>query len=239
MNTVVCVLKSGRFKPWTAKDYTVEYGPHHVRWLRDQFKARVSAPHQFVCMTDMDVGGVDTMPLQDDLPGWWSKLEIFREFRRALYVDLDTVIVGDISPYVFEGHRFTMSANLTRKYGYNSSIMSWNGDYSRIYYQFIADPKRFMREYTTPHCWGDQDFIRDAMRGIGPILKFQDLTPALVLSYKRDFTDGANVTGVRRRLRVRLRADWKERPRVVCFHGKPKPADVQDVHDWIPKLCVG
>jgi hypothetical protein len=75
---IACVLKSGLFKPWGHKDYTVQYGPHHVLWLREQFARQLSAPHRFICLTDMDIPGVEPRPLRDDLPGWWSKMELFR-----------------------------------------------------------------------------------------------------------------------------------------------------------------
>jgi len=151
LNTILCVLKSGVFKPWTQKDYTVQYGPRHVRWLRDQCAVQITEPHRFVCLTDMDIPDVETQPLQHNLPGWWSKLEIFGAFRRATYVDLDTVIVGNVAPYLFREHQFTMSAHMSRKYGYNSSVMSWDGDYSALLYKFLEFKDRFMKEYTTHH----------------------------------------------------------------------------------------
>ncbi len=236
MNIVVCVLKSGVFKPWTHKDYTVQYGPQHVQWLRDQFATNVSAPHRFVCLSDMDVPGVETIPLEHNLPGWWSKLEVFGAFRRAAYVDLDTVLIGDVGRYLFDEHKFTMAASLTRKYGYNSSIMSWDGDYAKILTTFLDKRDEFMAAYKTHHMWGDQDFIRDMMRGIGPILTFQSRFSGSILSYKRDMRDKDVQRGSARRLRVRLREDWKSKPRFVCFHGNPKPWRAG--LDWVPPLCA-
>lgn len=239
MSTIVCVLKSGVFKPWTQKAYTVQYGPHHVQWLRDQFAAQIKAPHRFVCMSDMDVPGVEVVPLRDNLPGWWSKMELFREFKHAAYVDLDTVILNDVHDNLCTGHKFTMSANMTKRHGVNSSVMSWNGDYSFLYETFIADKERIMAEFVYSGRWGDQDFIKETyIAKRGQITKFQHSLPEFILSYKHDILDRGAPIKFGARKRIRLREDWLQQPRIVCFHGAPKPAEAQEQRNWIPKLCA-
>lgn len=242
MNTVVCVLKSGVFKPWVQKDYTVEYGPQHVQWLRDQFAAHIVGPHRFVCLTDMEIPGVETLPLQDDLPGWWSKLEVFREFQQATYVDLDTVVLGDVGQILFAAaHKFTMAAHMTKRHGVNSSVMSWNGDYRWIYDKFIAHKAKYMAEFTINSRWGDQDFIKEALvdAKLSPIEKFSHRWPEFVLSYRHDILNRGAPMRVGGRKRVQLKpGHWQQAPHLVCFHGSPKPYEAQDRHHWIPKLCV-
>jgi hypothetical protein len=241
VNTVVCVLKSGLFKPWAAKDYTVQYGPHHVQWLRDQFAAQVRTPHRFVCMSDIEIPGVEVVPLKDNLPGWWSKLEIFREFKDAAYVDLDTVILGDVSPFLFSGRKFLISTHMTQRHGVNSSVMSWNTDMAFVYHKFMADKDRYMAEFGfSSKRWGDQDFIKEALieTNTGPIAKFQHLWPALILSYKHDIRDRGVGTRFSNRRRILLKSDWASHPHIISFHGAPKPVDVQATHNWIPNLCV-
>ncbi len=239
MNTVVCVLKSGVFKPWAQKDYTVQYGPQHVQWLRDQFAAQMPQRHRFVCLTDMSIHGVETLPLQDELPGWWSKLEIFREFDCAAYVDLDTVVIGDPAPQLFGGRKFVMSSHLTRRHGVNSSVMAWNQSHRFLYDRFIADKERIMGEFIHHGRWGDQDFIKETMieTGRGPIEKFQHTAPEFILSYKHDILNKGMPMRFGSRKRIRLKKDWLQQPRIIAFHGNPKPADVEGM-DWIPKLCA-
>ncbi len=236
MNHVVCVLKSGVYKPWDEKDYTIEYSPRHVRWLRDQFADQVKAPHTFTCMSDIDVPGVNVLPLKHNLPGWWSKLEIFENFTQAAYFDLDTVLIGDVSPYIFRDHKFSMAGSLTRRYGYNSSVMCWKGNYDFLLHKFLEQKDKYIAEYRKPHMWGDQDFIRDMMRFKHPIQRLHERSPGLVLSYKHDVRDKGKPKNGLRRIREPLRGDWKAKPRVVCFHGKPKPFDVDET--WVPKLCA-
>lgn len=234
---VVCVLKSGTWRP--REGYAVSYGPEHVRWLRDQFAAQVR-PHRFVCMTDLSIEGVETVPLQDDLPGWWSKLELFREFRKAVYVDLDTVIIGDVGRYLFQPHRFTVSAgiHILRNGAINSSLMAWEGDYRYIYDEFMSRKSRVMADYTNNDRWGDQGFIRDVTEGRVSFDRWQLRYPGAVLVYKRDLR-GRNLIGPTRDARpsysvVRLGADWMKTPRVVFFNGTAKPWDVPE--HWIPRL---
>ncbi len=238
MNTIVCVLKSGVFKPWGHKDYTVQYQPHHVQWLRDQFAKQMPTPHRFVCMSDMDIPGVEVIPLKDGLPGWWSKLEIFREFQRAAYVDLDTVVLGDATPMLFSGRKFLISAHLSQRHGVNSSVMAWNCDMTYVYDKFMADKGRYMAEFGfSSKRWGDQDFIKEtvAEKTREAIVKFQHIWPEFVLSYKYDIRDRGVMTRVTGRKRIRLKSDWLTQPHIVSFHGSPKPGEVDVL--WVPK-CV-
>ena len=217
MRTVACVLKAGK---WRNRHIRVEYSPEQVRWLRDMVAAHLRTDHRFVCLTDTTIVGVETIPLRDDLPGWWSKMELFRELEEAFYLDLDTVIVGDITRMVKHKHRFTVLRNLSsRNTGrIGSGVMAWGGDHSHLYRAFMADPKRHMAECTTPDKWGDQGFIQHVQREHGGWDHFQDLWPGRVVSYKFD---------------LRRRRPMGDN-RIVCFHGEPKPWEVRA--DWIPRM---
>lgn len=234
MRPIVCVLKSGGFRP--RPGVSMSYGPQHVQWLAGQFVRHVG-PRRFVCLSDVDVPGVETIPLRDNLPGWWSKIEIFREFLDAFYVDLDTVIVEDVSAYIDAEHRFTASAGVyIRGAGQiNSSMICWSGDYRWLYERFIADKDRIMAEYVTNSKWGDQGFIRDAMREAGkPIDTMQRMFPEAVVSFTRDVLKRrCSLKGVEGD-RVRLSANWTETPRFVLFNGRSKPWNVRA--SWIPRL---
>lgn len=212
----------------------MSYGPRHVQWLRKQFR---HLPHRFVCLSDVAVPGVETIPLRDGLPGWWSKIEVFREFSDAFYIDLDTVVIGDVGRYIDAAHEFTASAGIyIRGDGQiNSSLLCWSGDYRWIYEQFIADKDRIMAEYVTSMKWGDQAYIRDAMRAAGkPIATMQSLFPDAVVSFTRDVCKRrSSIKGVEDD-RVRLGPDWKKTPRFVLFNGHTKPWNVRA--SWVPRL---
>ena len=86
---VILVLKSGG-----------DFNPDHVTRLLTQIEKHLTVPHKVFCLTDypgISSGAIEGIPLLDNLPGWWSKIEIFRTFTNALYFDLDTTILGDIN----------------------------------------------------------------------------------------------------------------------------------------------
>lgn len=93
--TVVCVLWIGQFEDR-------RYSPAWVTRLRDQVAQWLPEPHRFVCLSNVDVPGVETIPLRTTWPGWWAKLEIFdpRNYLgdRVLYLDLDVFVTGDLTP---------------------------------------------------------------------------------------------------------------------------------------------
>jgi len=217
MKVIACVLKSGT---WKNRHIKVEYCGDHVRWLRDQISNNLRTNHRFVCLSDLDINGVDVIKLQDDLPGWFSKIELFREFNEAFYIDLDTVITGDITRMVKHSHKFTVLRNLSSKNSgkIGSGVMAWGGDYSIIYKKFMENPQKYVNEYVTPEKWGDQSFIQDVLRDHAGWDHFQDLFPGRIVSYKFDL----------------YRRDPKPDNRIVCFHGEPKPW--QTKHKWVPPL---
>jgi hypothetical protein len=93
--TVVCVLWMGEFQGR-------HYSPAWVTRLRDMVAECLPLPHRFVCLSNIDVPGVETQPLTTGWPGWWAKLEMFDPSRelgdRVLYLDLDVFVTGDLTP---------------------------------------------------------------------------------------------------------------------------------------------
>ncbi|NLF99970.1 MAG: hypothetical protein GX565_07445 [Lentisphaerae bacterium] len=216
MTTIACVLKTGT---WKNRHMKIAYSAKHVQWLGHMVNKFCRIPHRFVCLTDTKIGGVETIPLKDNLLGWWSKMELFREFQSCFYLDLDTVIVGDISEIVDYPHKFSALRNFsstpdTKRMG--SAVLAWNGDYRFLYNRFMTDPKRHMIECSSSKKWGDQGFIAAELGGAFD--RFQDLFPGQIVSQKKDMKNNV------------LPAD----ARIVCFHGKPKPWEVKA--DWIPEL---
>ena len=213
MVTIACVLKTGG---WRNKNNVVEYTPEHVQWLSRMVADHVTIPHRFVCLSDVSVDGVETIPLQDDLPGWWSKMEMFRDLDQAFYLDLDTVIVRNIDHIVSHPHKFTVLRNLssTDRDRIGSGLMAWNGDYSSLYYKFIKQRERHMAECVVPQMWGDQGFIQAHHKNFDRI---QDLFPGQVMGFKTQLNRG----------------DPTHDCRIVVFNGEPKPWEVD--RGWIPK----
>ncbi|MBL8330481.1 MAG: glycosyltransferase [Rubrivivax sp.] len=89
-----------------------KYGAEYVNRLYGMVERHLSGPFRFVCLTDNSMGvrpDVECMPLPtlDLAPGadrGWPKLTTFKADLHglrgtALFLDLDVVIVGDITPF--------------------------------------------------------------------------------------------------------------------------------------------
>ena len=191
---VACVLRSGG-------DYAVDYVEHLQAGLAEHTPSA-----RLVCLSDCAVP-CERIPLIHDWPHWWPKIELFRPglfSGPVLYLDLDTLIVGDLSPLMEHPHRFTALTDfLTPARGIGSGVMAWNGDYSHIYHRFSEDPEGWQaRCRNGRNAWGDQGFIGQQVKAD----RWQDIYPNAIQS--------AKVRGPRGRARI------------ICFHGKPRPRDV-------------
>lgn len=217
MIDVLCVLRSGG-------SYTQDW----VRRLRDGVARHLLVPHHFVCLSDVSVPCL-RIRLRHDWPGWWSKIEIFRSDiweRPTLYLDLDTVIVGDISCLASLPHDFAMLRGFGRPHYVGSGVMWLGKPQPQVYESFTAGPpERLIAEYARNPgpgagrhaaynaARGDQAYIVDAMGGLDAIPRLTDDVPGLIELYGR------------------FGATPPPRCSVVCFKGKRKP----DMYDdpWL------
>eukprot|EP00916_Digyalum_oweni_P015503 GHVL01025439.1.p1 GENE.GHVL01025439.1~~GHVL01025439.1.p1 ORF type:complete len:398 (+),score=85.37 GHVL01025439.1:671-1864(+) len=94
---------------------------------------------EFICFTDNPLGlneNIKTRCLPTHFERWWGKAYLFSaesglHGKRVLYIDLDTVIIGDLNQLLQRNCEFEiLSTNNIfcelAKNGYNSSIMIWN-----------------------------------------------------------------------------------------------------------------
>ena len=177
-----------------------DYKPEHVERLRQQCAAHAPGA-RFTCLQ----GPL----LLHDWPGWWSKIEMFRYDGPTLYMDLDTSVVGDLTPLLdaTEQHRFiTLRNPLSTPSKFGSGLMAWSGDMLDVYARFAQDPAYHMRRCVTQEIWGDQGFIAETET---PDAYWQDLFPGQVVSWKVDCKQGV-----------------PKDARVVYFHGTPRPWQV-------------
>jgi len=188
MTTVLTVLRRGG-----------DFKDEHVERLRKQVEPYTDA---FLCLDDEI--------LEHDWPTWWPKLEMFKISGPCLYFDLDTTIMGDITPMLeaAEQYPFIALRNPNNGVPIGSGIMAWNGDMSRLYEKFARRPELYMDRYRKMPKIGDQGFIWD--NNLEPVTYWQDLFPDKILSYK-----------------VNCKRTMPKEAMVVYFHGKPRPWDVE------------
>jgi len=204
---VLCVLRSGG-------GYDAEW----VRKLRDGCARQIQRKHRFVCLSDVDVP-CERIPLQHDWPGWWAKIEMFREGvieGETLYLDLDTVLVGKVE-IIRNGVDFAMLQSfwpdgvIGSGSQVGSGVMWFSGDNvpHNVYSKFARQPKAYMAHYERNRSGtyvGDQGFLWDCL---GPdIAKINDYIPG-IKSYK-----------------MHCKRMLPQDASIVCFHGVPKLTDV-------------
>ncbi len=169
---------------------------------------------RFFCLTD-DPKGLDEyighLPLPDDLEGWYGKLYLFKrglftDGLRVVYLDLDTVIVGNCRALVdYKGEFATLRDFYQDRLG--PAVILWRaGDLSAsIWDEWVSQgsPKNEL---------GDLWWINNLDQGrfARRIDKLQDLYPGQFVSYKKDCNPHP-----------------PQGARVVCFHGLPRPHEVQ------------
>lgn len=188
--TPVCVLRSGG-----------EYGPEHVRWLAKQVP-------DLVCLSDVQVDGVETVPMLYGFPSWWSKLELFSGAidDDLMFYDLDTVVLSPLPV----PDRTTVLRDFLRPRRMGSGLMYIDkSDKARVWSAWMEGPDLHMR---LAGGRGDQAFLQGH---IGAAQKWQDI--ARVYSYKAHCRRGVPADAA-----------------VICFHGQPRPWACGA--DWVPKL---
>ena len=202
---VICVLKSG--------------GHYDATWvdkLQRGVARNMTRPHKFMCLTDMDVP-CETIALQHNWTGWWSKIELFKPgviTGDTLYLDLDTVITGSLDELMNVNCDFSMLQNFNNPEMPGSGVMWFSKVPHKVYEKFVKQPDAYIAHYERNRegsYLGDQAFIWDAM------------------NRKVDFiTDRfKGIRSYKYHCRKALPAD----ARIVCFHGKPIPPEVNT--DWM------
>lgn len=184
------------------------YGEQYVRKLRDRVEKHLSVPHRFVCFSDRDIPGVETIPLD---PKWeWNlnKLALYRPDNglegRVLALDLDVIPIGSLDDFSDYDGEFAVCESFGHKGKCGGSIIGFEaGSMEWLYQKVKANPKFWARvteggserllyrnQLTNPDFW-------------------QRLLPGQVVSYKWHCTK-----------------EIPEDARIICCHGRPRPHEI-------------
>jgi len=148
------------------RDFSIQ----DVERLADNVARNMDCPYNFYVLTNYvgDDLGFDTIPLQHNFPGWWSKMELHRPDLpegRTLYLDLDTHIVGNLQPILdysgdlvmFKSIFWTVKPQIVRRYQAATMLFdSGTPVMTEVWDRFISNPNRWMKEYRS-----DQDVMGD------------------------------------------------------------------------------
>jgi len=221
--TVACVFKTGG-----------DFDSAYVERLARGVHANLNADHKFICLTDATkelstcVGVDAVVPLQYDWPGWWAKMELFALPGSVLCFDLDTVLVDtidDLGTWIQQPRDSLLMLRDFYRGGYASGILGWNGNLKWVLEAFI--------ERCTDHtAWrihsnalskvsdggsqfrGDQEWLRF----------FLSKQNRITVTLAQDIMSGIYSYKVH----VRTPGSIPENSRVICFHGRPRPHELED-----------
>lgn len=205
--------------------YRSNFAPETVQVLRKMIARHYHQPHRFVCITDDTKGlkGIETFPLWPD-HGWvvnpsgshnpscYRRLKLFAPEakgwfgERLVCMDLDTVIVGDITPLFQADVDFKIwGCSDYKSQWFNGSLwMLKTGSHPEVWQTF--DPRTSPRAARKAGCFGsDQAWMRYVLGNKQPVWDESDG----VYSYRKHIAINGNV----------LPAN----ARIVCFHGKIDP----------------
>lgn len=168
-------------------------GAEYVANLRDGVARHLKVPYRFEVFEPHEAS-------------WWAKLALFDRDafspgQRVLYLDLDTVVTGDLLDIATMPGAFCCLRDFYRPWGLGSGVMLWtHGTCDDIADEWHAlDRPRLSG--------GDQMWIEtrrpDAIR-------IQDRLPGQVVSFKAD-----------------CQTIVPPNARLVCFHGQPRPHETR------------
>ena len=193
------------------------YGAEYVNRMYNMIKRNLSLPFQFYCLTDDSrdlLPEIRTKPLPYlPLTGWWYKpyafkQNLFSEGDINFYIDLDSVITGNIDRFMtYEPHQFVGLRDLIynkhpERKGFGSGIMRWpNNRYQFIWTRLERAPDLHTRYV------GDQDYIYHYHAN-----SIQFFPEEWTTSYKWEYQEGKH------------KADSS----ILVFHGHPRPHEVED-----------
>lgn len=199
-------------------------GTEYVDTLYDMVKRNVSAgyPGRFVCITDDPTGlhdGIQTIQAPSNIHGWWVKLWMFKrglfsKGERVIFMDLDTVIIGELDSLLGYTGNFATLRDFYFPQQIGPAIISWEvSDFS----ESIYEDWKSSGHPTTGH--GDLWWLNNIDQGrfARECDKLQNLFPGMFVSFKANCHPYPPVGA-----------------KVVCFHGQPRPHNCDA--EWVKMM---
>ena len=168
-----------------------KYGPEYVERLVRGIRRHSSVDGcKFVCLTDQPETWPGVENHRVELSGWWAKLYLFnpdwRGDHRLVYLDLDTVVLGNVDPLLRLETEFAIChsftpAHLKHPCKYSSCAIALAPHYGRhVYDEFMANKSALIPLYAR---YGDQLVME---RVDGSARSLQEMLPPGFFSYYRD-----------------------------------------------------
>lgn len=199
------------------------YGPEYVNILFDMVRRNLSDgyPGRFVCITNDPKGldeRIEVLPLPADLERWWGKLYMFKrglfpDGERLIFMDLDTLIVGNLDKLAGYQGQFATLEDFMQPQRLGPAIIAWEAGAfaASIWEEWVSEGK-------PRHPMGDLWWLNNLNQGRFPKMvdKLQKVFPGDFCSFKRD-----------------CKTTFPKGAKVVCFHGEPRPHNCQE--EWVQR----
>lgn len=206
-----------------------KYGPDYVNRLFNMSRRNLTVPFSFICYTDAPEGldpAIDARPLpemgfDDPEERGWRKLALFKKDidleGRVLFLDLDTVIVGNIDDYfTLEGEVILIKHwRPSKKHGVGETgVYRFDaGREADIYDNFINNISEVKSSYRH-----EQAYVGDYLSSRGRLSFWPEKwMPSFKYNCMRPFLLGLF-------LEPKLPAGAK----MVVFHGNPTPSQAME-----------
>ncbi len=214
--------------------YHIRYTSDHVNRLKNSVARNLALDHEFVCITD-DAAGLDPdiriIPIQPETgqtdPNYPARPNCYRRLRafapaaadwlgeRILALDLDCVILRDITPLVDRSENFIIMGDIKpNKTPYNGSM--W-----------------LLRAGTRAKVWTTFDPVRspELTKAAGIIGSDQAWIAYVLGPREKTYGDADGVLGYDRDVNKRYGGRPPKHARIVFFYGKKDPST--ENRDWI------
>ena len=219
-----------------------DFDERYVANLAKAVRRNLDADHEIRLLTDVTDDVIAPLlnsrvidrrdNLSRGLPGWWAKMELFRFPGPALYMDLDTVVTGDLSEIATLVTEATDELIMLKGFYRSdrcSGLMGWNADFAWLFSLFMDKYVSIATFRVRPHALhmvlrgrsfrGDQEWLQYVFTKERKqrVVLVQDVVSG-VYSYK---------------VHIRETGALPRDARIVCFHGHPRPHEVFPVPEWM------
>lgn len=209
----------------------LRFGAEHVNRLRNMVARNLRMEHEFVCITDDSKGiakDIRIIPLWDDLRslgGCYVRLKAFSEEMkdvigpRFVWLDLDTVVMRDITSLFDREDDFMAWGDTTPSTPYNGSMM-----------MMTAGARRQVWD-----TWNEESVARSKKMGF--VGTDQAWISACLGPGEKRWSTADGVYSFRCHIKQKQLLQPPNNARIIFFHGSADPSQelIQDRHPWVRK----